>query len=139
MSEYEITITQDAMGINTDASYSDHSVRDISEMSSSHTGMKRSPVWKLMSEIPGDPYHSKCDLCGKIVSRGKPDGSSRTTSNMKAHLVGEHKRDYDKADEESKRQKEEVARNSTASPSVATVDLTLGSSSHVQHQQTKTR
>lgn len=96
-------MTQDAMGINKGFSDASHSLQDISipvtlgEMSS-----KRSAVWQLMSEVPGDPYHAKCDLCGKIISRGKVGGKSRCTTNMKLHLTEAHRSDLEQAEAEIK-------------------------------------
>ena len=97
------------------------------KMSGSSSTQKRSAVWLLMSEIPGDRLHAQCSLCTSKISRGGEKG--RTTTNMKNHLMTFHRADYDRAEEETKRKSSSKA---SASPSAATVDLT-GSGSH--HRQ----
>lgn len=83
---------------------------------------KKSAVWLLMEEVEGDRHHARCTLCAKLITTGSE--KSRTTANMRSHLINSHPSDWARADAETKATVEREKRASIASPSMAPIDLT---------------
>jgi hypothetical protein len=72
-----------------------------------HRGQPRSIVWRLSKVKEDDATKVVCNICNKVLSRGGKSERFFSTTNMKKHLISQHKEKYE--DEERLAIEEAVA------------------------------